>query len=102
MSVLILINICLASMETEVFFNNDNISTPETDSYRSINLIISFFLVLMVIGDYALRLRIDKLSMKTPQNDNVFTSRKIYTLIIEVFICTICCPPGLDSTFSGT
>lgn len=58
MSILILTNIILASVETELFFLNHNVSTSVTDSLRIINLIISFLLVIMVIIEYNLKIRI--------------------------------------------
>jgi hypothetical protein len=59
-------NIILASYESELFFDNGNKSNQLTNTCRIIIMIISFCLCFLVVGDYMLRLQIDKLEMKRP------------------------------------
>jgi hypothetical protein len=68
---IVIANLCMASYETEMYFNNNNISNHSTDAFRVVIMLFSLILSACVIGDYLLRLHITKLEMKTPFEDNL-------------------------------
>jgi hypothetical protein len=35
------------------------------------------------------------------KEDNLFTSKLIYWMLLEIGICMIFCPPNIDTTVSG-
>ena len=99
--------------ENEVFYNiieNDsghvikarNQSDKTCTSLRFFNLILTVALCILVIIHYIFKLRLLKLKRLRLQEDNIKTAGLLPSLIIEIFICMIFCPPYVDFHFSGS
>lgn len=61
--VLVLINLTISTVENEVFYENGNVSTYESNSYRMAIFFISLGLATLVFLDYYLKFQIDKMQM---------------------------------------
>lgn len=101
--------------ENEKVTKRRNESTPLCNSIRGIIILMTIAIsiykininfivnlkVVCVILNYHFKLKILKLKRLRLEEDNLYSAGLIPKLLLEMFICSICCPPYFDYTFRG-
>lgn len=108
-AILAIAGILLAYYENEDFYKTEsngeskerNESTDFGNAMRALNMLITIILCVCIVLHYKLKLSLMKLKKLRPPNDSIRSAGMTTPLFLELFVCAICCPPYLDSTFSG-
>ena len=117
-ALLALLGIVLAYFENEAFYGDvsypidDNgnviklvtsvqyIETTYNTTLRVINGLSSIFLCITIFFHYHLKLQFLKLKQKLDNHETLLSTKMIWLMQIEIFICIIHCPPGFNWVFT--
>jgi len=80
---------------------NHNESNSFCTVLRFFNMILTLALCILVIIHYLYKLKLLKLQKLRLQEDSIKTAGLLPSLLIELLICAIFCPPYVDYSFSG-
>eukprot|EP00347_Sterkiella_histriomuscorum_P015577 403356503 len=100
--------IFVSTVETEVYTTNYGEAIGIDNStfcliFRYLNIFICFFIDIGILIRYSLQLKILKKQKLRHPTDTLYTNKKEFIrLLVELSICSLCLPPGIDIDIRGT
>jgi len=88
-------------VENENFYTNQNKSTDWGNSIRGVIMFLTCLLDACIIVHYLKRLSIYKLKKEKSEEETLRSTGLLKTMIAELILCSLVCPPKFDYTFSG-
>lgn len=97
------LGVILAHAESELYYRNNNSPVENSVLYRSIVSLTTAILVALIIVQARFDYSILKEDREAAEDEipKFFQNKTFFVLLLEIVICSIHCPPGLEMTFTS-
>jgi hypothetical protein len=94
------LGVCCQIAEAEIVFDNGNAQTPTSLILKSITTASTLILFWLIYVHYSDTLLQGQLRGLYHEEDTLRSTHLLSQLTLELFVCSLHCPPGLDHTFT--